>query len=265
MGLKEEITCKQGCDILSASGIRAHLTSKNVDISVFDEIDSTSSEAKRRTADGFCSYAIIAANGQTAGRGRQGKSFYSPKSRGLYFSIILNPEISLSDATGVTAATAVAVCEVLEEATKKDPKIKWVNDIFIDGKKVCGILTEAVTDFDPMQVKAVIIGIGINLTTEDFPDEIKEIATSVGMPLDRCKIIAEIFEKVKSLCDRLPDRSFMSKYREKSLVIERKISFERNGEKRTALVTDILDDGRLEITIGGKKEYLHSGEISIRL
>jgi BirA family biotin operon repressor/biotin-[acetyl-CoA-carboxylase] ligase len=124
------------CDILSEQGIKANLEC-NADVIVYDIIDSTNNEAKRICADGNTNDVIIAANGQTDGRGRRGKSFYSPQKSGLYFSIILHPEIELSDATGITAAAAVAVSQVINETTKKDPKIKWVNDVFIENKKVC--------------------------------------------------------------------------------------------------------------------------------
>lgn len=252
-------------DILSVQGIKAHL-SHDADIIVYDIIGSTNNEAKRICADGIERDVIIAANGQTDGRGRRGKTFYSPSKSGLYFSIILHPEIELADATGITAAAAVAVSKVIAEATKKGPKIKWVNDVFIDNKKVCGILTEAVTDFETMHLQAVIIGIGINLTTEEFPDEIKDIASSVGCVTNRCEIIAKIFSEVKTLCDRLPDRSFMNDYRKFSLVIGRNVNFVKNGINYTAKAEDILDDGSLlVITENGEEILLNSGEISIKL
>lgn len=253
------------CDILSVQGIKANLTAE-AEVIVYDVIGSTNNEAKRICADGITHDVIIASNCQTDGRGRRGKSFYSPSKSGLYFSIILHPEITLSDATGITAAAAVAVSQVIAEATKKDPKIKWVNDVFIDNKKVCGILTEAVTDFETMNLQSVIVGIGINITTEDFPDEIKEIATSVGSELNRCEIVAKIFSKLKAFCDNLPDRSFMDDYRRLSLVIGRNVSFIKNGVNHTAKAENILDDGSLVvITEKGEEMLLNSGEISIKL
>ena len=257
---------EKSCDILSKSGIRAHLCDDTTEVLFFDVIDSTNNEAKRICADGRLQNVIVAANEQTAGRGRRGKSFFSPKESGLYFSIILHPDIELSDATGITAAAAVAVSEAILQATKKDPKIKWVNDIFIENKKVCGILTEAVTDFETMKLHSIVIGIGINLTTTDFPDEIKDIAVSVGTTLDRCEFIAKIYTRIKELCDNLPDRSFMDDYRRFSLVIGRRISFEKNGIPFLATAKDIQDDGSLlVVTESGEEMLLNSGEISIKL
>lgn len=253
------------CDILSVSGINAHLDS-DADVFVFDVIDSTNNEAKRICADGHQKNVIIAANGQTNGRGRRGKSFYSPSKSGLYFSLILHPDTDLSDATGITAAAAVAVSQVIAEETKKDPRIKWVNDIFIEDKKVCGILTEAVTDFETMNLQSIIIGIGLNLTTEDFPDDIKSIATSVGNTLNRCEIIAKIYSKIKTLCDALPDRSFMDDYRALSMVIGKTVTFEKNGTPYSAKAENILDDGSLTVvTEDGETMVLNSGEISVKL
>lgn len=235
-------------------------------VKVFDTIDSTNSEAKRVIKDGLNIDAIFVAEGQTGGRGRRGKSFFSPNTSGLYFTAVLHPNISLSDATGITAAAAVAVCDIIKNETKKDPKIKWVNDIFIDGKKVCGILTEAVTDFETNKVSAVIVGIGINLTTSDFPSELKNIAGAVGKDIDRNRLSAELFIRLKSLCDTLPEKSFMDSYRGYSMVLGNKIEFSQNGIFYQATAEKIHDDGSLEVqTLSNETFILNSGEISIKL
>ncbi len=253
-------------DILSESGIMAHLEDENIKTMVFKSIDSTNSEAKRRIAQGLECDAIFASEEQTAGRGRRGKSFYSPVSSGIYFSAVIHPEVGLADSTAITSAAAVAVCEALSAITYKRPEIKWVNDIFIDGRKVCGILTEAVSDLESGRVQAVIVGIGINVTTEDFPEEIRDIAGALGNSIDRCALIADIFKRLKSLSERLPDRSFMESYRKHSLVIGRNITFVRNGVNYTAHAVTIHDGGELEvITSEGETIVLNSGEISIRL
>lgn len=253
-------------DILSESGIRANLEDEGVEIEVFESIDSTNSEAKRRIAQGLDSDAIFASETQTAGRGRRGKSFYSPSSSGIYFSAVLHPEVGLADSTAMTSAAAVAVCEALSSITNKRPAIKWVNDIFIDGRKVCGILTEAVSDLESGRVQAVIVGIGLNLTTEDFPEELRSIAGSVGKNADRCALIANIFTRLKNYSVQLPDRKFMDDYRKNSLVIGRDISFTKNGIDYTARGVDIHNDGGLEvITSNGETMVLNSGEISVKL
>ena len=252
-------------DILSSSGISAYLD-ESIEVRVFKTIDSTNSEAKRAITDGLTADAIFAADEQTNGRGRMGRNFYSPKSSGLYFSCVLHPTVSLSEATLLTSAAAVSVCEVLEEITKKHPQIKWVNDIFIDKKKVCGILTEAVSDFESGKVDAVIVGIGINLTTEEFPDELSNIATSIGQNINRNYLASQIFIKLKSFCDALPSKDFMNEYRRRSLVLGNKITFTRNGVDYTAKANEILDDGSLSVTSDKNESIvLQSGEISIKL
>ncbi len=253
-------------DILSESGILAHLGDENVKIEVFKSIDSTNSEAKRRIAQGLECDAIFASEEQTAGRGRRGKSFYSPTSSGIYFSAVIHPEVGLLDSTAITSAAAVAVCEALSEITNKRPKIKWVNDIFIDGRKVCGILTEAVSDLESGRVQAVIVGIGINVTTEDFPEDIRDIAGALGNNIDRCALISDIFKRLKSFSEQLPDRSFMDAYRKHSLVIGKDITFVRNNVDYTAHAVTIHDDGGLEVvTENAEVVILNSGEISIKL
>lgn len=254
-----------GCDILSVGGIQAYLN-EDLEIRVFQSIDSTNSEAKREVSNGLALDTIFASESQTAGRGRHGHSFYSPDRSGIYFSCLLHPELSLQDSTSVTSAAAVSVCEAIEEATKKEPGIKWVNDIFIDGKKICGILTEAVSDFESGRVRAIIVGIGINLTTESFPDELKDIAASLDCRLNRCALIADIFKRLKGYCAALPDKSFMDKYRARSLVFGRQIRFNQNGTEIYAEAKAIHDNGELEvITSRGDTVILNSGEISIKL
>ena len=234
-------------------------------IKLFDVTDSTNTEAKNAILEGLGKNALFIAREQTAGRGRRGKSFYSPAESGLYFSAVFHPNIALSDATGITAAAAVAVAEALKETTKKDPKIKWVNDIFIDNKKVGGILTEAVSDFEKGEIKGVVVGIGINLTTSDFPQEIKDIAGSVGTDTDKYVLAAKIYNRLKYFCDRLPCRDFMEDYRKYSLVLGQKIRFNRNGIDHTAIAENILDDGGLAVlTENGERIILNSGEISIK-
>ena len=252
--------------VLSEGAVRAYLKDDEIDIRIFQTIDSTNTEAKRAIANGLTSDALFVANEQTAGRGRRGRSFYSPKEDGIYFSCVLHPEVSLADSTAITSAAAVAVCQALEATTKKHPLIKWVNDIFIDNYKVCGILTEAISDFESGRVDAVIVGIGINLTTEIFPEELKGIAASVGVKLDRCALVADIYSRLSALCDTLPEKKFMDKYREYSLVLGKAVYFSRNGTDYQAKAVAINDNGELEVVIGsGEKMILNSGEISVKL
>ncbi|MFR6449008.1 MAG: biotin--[acetyl-CoA-carboxylase] ligase, partial [Peptoniphilus grossensis] len=155
-------------DKLSDEGIRKGLRDelKDIDIVIYDEIDSTNTEAKRRLySSDVKDFTVIVADMQKGGRGRTGKSFTSPKGSGVYFSIILHPkdsyDFSYFDLTTVKAAVAVA--EGIRESTGKQAEIKWVNDLFLKGKKICGILSELDADFESRSVKSVIVGIGINV------------------------------------------------------------------------------------------------------
>ncbi len=255
----------ESSDVISEYGIRAHLGEEyKAEIRVFKTIDSTNSEAKRAVANGLTEDAIFVADRQTLGRGRRGRSFYSPDKSGLYFTAVLHPDASLSDSVGITAAAAVVVTRLIEEITKKHPLIKWVNDIFIGNKKVCGILTEAVSDFESNRVQAVIVGIGINLTTEDFPEEISSIAGSVGS-INRCYLAAELFKRLNAACKTIKDRSFMEDYCDYSLVIGKEVRFAKNGVEYAGIALGIQEDGSLVVKTQNGVMKLDSGEISVKL
>lgn len=251
---------------LSKTKIEEYLSNcGNTQVFVFESIDSTNSEAKRRINEGFASDGIFVAEHQTKGRGRQGKSFFSPAESGIYFTAVLHPNTSIEDTVGMTAAAAVVVTDVLERITNKHPMIKWVNDIFIDGKKVCGILAEAVSDFESNINKAVIVGIGINLTTDAFPEEISQTAGNIGTMPDKNLLSAELFMGLKAICSDLTERRFMDTYRNRSMVLGKTVTFSRNDIDYYATALDILKDGSLKvITDRGEELLLNSGEISIR-
>lgn len=254
-------------DLLSAEGIRQHLTGAAADLPVFyyKEIGSTNDEAKRRLADGFRGEALIAAARQTAGRGRNGHSFYSPDT-GAYMTLILHPEGSLTDAVCLTAAAAVAVVRAVETLTDRKPQIKWVNDILLDGKKIAGILTEAVTDLEERRAESVIVGIGLNIQPTDFPPEIREIAGSLGRTgVTRNRIVAGIANELLALARHLPERTFLADYRTHSCVLGRKILYSQNGESRPATAVGIDRDGGLVVETADGRRVLHSGEIHVRL
>lgn len=258
-----------GCNVLSAPGIRAHLAPGlgDTEIVTFKTIDSTNNEAKRRNANGQQGECIIAASGQTAGRGRRGRSFYSPPGSGIYFTFMFPTEQELADATAVTTAAAVAVAEALAKHAGADPRIKWVNDVFIGGKKVCGILSEAVSDFESGAVQAIIVGIGINLSTTEFPPEIAGTAGNAdprGL-VNKNALIADVYTRLKGFIGLLPARDYMRRYRELSAVLGNEVTFERNGEAFCGVAKEILDDGALTVETAGGVITLRSGEVSIRL
>ena len=164
---------------LSPSDITRHLKTDNLTVEVYKEVTSTNTLLKQRSQSGAPHGLVIAAESQTSGRGRMGREFFSPDQTGVYFSILLRPTLSPSDALLITTCAAVACARALEKISGKTAQIKWVNDIYIDERKVCGILTEA--SFVQGKIDFAVLGIGINLYTPDngFPADIKDKAGSL--------------------------------------------------------------------------------------
>ena len=146
-------------------------------IHVFEKIDSTNNYAKGLDVSG--GLHLIIASEQTAGRGRLGRSFYSPAEKGIYMSLAFEPHFDLDKSLFVTTLSAVAMCRAIEEVTGLSPKIKWVNDIYLNGKKLSGILTEAESNFETGMIQKIIVGIGVNCFSCDMPEEIQEVATCI--------------------------------------------------------------------------------------
>ncbi len=224
----------------------------------FDSIDSTSSYA-RRNASNLPLPCIITASHQTNGRGRTGKSFFSPDGTGLYMTLLIkaNPNADL-----ITPAAAVAVCKAIEESTDILPGIKWVNDIFVDCKKVCGILSEC---FCIDGVTYIAVGVGVNLTTKDFPDDLPQ-ASSLGTDCEKDSLAIIIATGISDYIEN-PDNGYvLSEYKKRLFVIGKMITYERNGDVFFAKVDGINEFCNLCVTTeDGKKDLLSSGEISIRL
>lgn len=258
-------------DKLSEEGIRKGLREelKDIDIIVYDEIDSTNTEAKRRLySSDVKDFTVIVSDMQKGGRGRTGKSFASPKGSGVYFSIILHPkdfyDFSYFDLTTVKAA--VAVVEGIKEATGKVAQIKWVNDLFINGRKICGILSELDADFESRSVKSVIVGIGINVNEpkDDSFKDLKGIAGYIGTDVIRNEILSSILNAFYENNYEKKDKEIIEYYKTHSLVIGKDLTFELNGKKYTAKGVDINDKGNLIVDTGEKRITLSSGEVSIK-
>lgn len=258
-------------DVLSSEGIRPFLKDeyKDILITVYKTIKSTNTEAKMVSMNNSNHGAVILSEEQTQGRGRMGRTFYSPSESGIYMSIILKPNLNIADSVLITTAAAVAVCLAIDKFTIHEPKIKWVNDIYINDKKVCGILTEAVTDIENGTISNVIVGIGLNVKTELFPTELKEIAGSIFTSTEnnciRNQLSAEIINNILTICENLEDRTFLEIYKEKSMIIGEKIKYLKNNQWFEGYAQDIDEFGGLVVFHDdGHKEILHSGEISVR-
>lgn len=264
-------------DLLSAAVITDHAGS-DVTVEVFDEVISTNDICKDRAADKQKEVYIAVTDHQTGGRGRRGRAFYSPAGTGLYMSILLRPSgMSAERSLNFTTMAAAAVSQAIEEVSGKTAGIKWVNDIYMDGRKVCGILTEASFDLESGTLDYAVVGIGINVHTPEggFPEEISKIAGAVcseGETIDRNllagTVIRNFMRYYNEACSGpAPSYSYMDEYRKRSIVIGRKIQVLSAGSEPVNAEAIALDDScRLIVRYeDGTEEALGSGEISIRL
>lgn len=260
-------------DILSKGAIYHFLKSeyRSFSLHVYESIDSTNQAAKKMAVDGAAEGTVIVANTQTAGRGRMGRSFYSPAHSGIYMSMILRPQTDISDTVLLTTAAGVAVCRAIESTCKKPCFIKWLNDIYLDEKKICGILTEAMTNCETGLVDSVIVGIGVNFKTpaHAFPTELQSRAVSIfsdEIPsVTRSHLIAEIVNEFMDLYADFTQKEFLKEYRSRSFVLGKQISYFAQNQWHDALALDIADNGGLIVRDKeGKIHTLHSGEITLR-
>lgn len=260
-------------DVISKEGILPNLAEElqSNELLVYKSIDSTNTEAKKLAVSGTAHGTVIISEEQTAGRGRRGRSFFSPRGLGIYMSFILRPTINVQDSVLITTAASVAVSRAIEKVTGIQVKIKWVNDLFYQDKKICGILTEAVTDCDTGCIDSLILGIGINfcLDSVSIPEDLRGIVGSLyevkpeGMT--RNLLCAQIINEVMELCQHLAERNFLKEYKEKSMVIGERILVIGQGEPVPARAIDIDSSGGLIVEFdSGQQKTLNSGEISIR-
>lgn len=233
-----------------------------VTVCTYDSLDSTNSEAKRQIASGIRGPSLYIAREQTAGRGRLGRSFFSPKDAGLYMSLALASPRAMADTVPLTSAAAVAVAEAIESLTPCRVQIKWVNDIYLNGRKICGILTEAVSASSLF----LIFGIGLNLSTDAFPEELKARAGSLGGVVDETALAASIIRRLLSYIRQGNTAPFLDAYRSHSLVLGQSVRYIKNGCSYKGLVSSIRDDCALVVERSdGQTEVLSSGEITLRL
>lgn len=261
-----------GSDVLSAEGIRRHLRHPDIRPQVFPVLSSTNTVLKTMAAEDAPAGTAILAAEQTAGRGRLGRSFFSPPAGGLYLSLLLRPDLSPADAPRLTSCAAVAVAEAVEELSGRATGIKWVNDVYMDRRKICGILTEAGMDLETSRVSYVVVGIGINLRTPEggFPEEIRNIAGAafdgLSVPDLRNRLAALVLDKLTDYAsDPFSDTLFES-YQARSLVPGRRITVLAPGREPVPAEALCLNrDYSLCVRFpDGTKKDLSSGEVSIR-
>lgn len=256
-------------DVLDASYISSLLTPRHdVSIEVIDAVESTNSLMKTRAGE-LCEGHVIIADRQSGGRGRLGKTFFSPPGSGVYFSILLKPRTGVTDSVIVTSAAAVAACGAIHDVFGGDPWIKWVNDIYIGERKVCGILAESV--LSPSGVpEYIVLGVGFNVYQPDsgFPEEIKSIAGYLSeekIKNGRNNLAASFIFRFLALYGDTARSRIIGLYRRLERTTGKNILVLSGDCARDAAAVGIDDDCRLVVRYpDGKEEALFSGEISIR-
>ncbi len=251
-------------DILSAETIKSHLPPDFSGKIIIKEITKSTNQDAAEIVKTAPHGTVILADAQTAGRGRLGRDFFAPKG-GIYMSTILKLGLAFSDAVLITTAASVAVCKAIESTSDVQPKIKWVNDLLIDGKKVCGISCEAV--FSNGTVDAVILGIGINFSAQEFPEELQGTAGVLFAepPVTRNKLIAEILKNLLAETANLSSRQFLAEYRSRSAILGKPIRYQEAGVWHDAEAEGIDENGGLLILENGISKTLVSGEITLRI
>ncbi len=262
-------------DFLNAENITLSLSEKlkhKVLIKVFEKTDSTNSLVRSFAEDGAEEGLFVVAGEQSAGRGRLGRSFYSPGDTGVYMSLLLRPEMKAAESVFITTAAAVAVCRALEKSGAQKPAIKWVNDIFVGGKKVCGILTEASINPSSANLNYAVLGVGVNIYAPDsgFPEEIEGIAGAVFNERKeslRNKFCAAFLNEFFDIYNNgISSQSHTDEYIERSIVIGKKVSVISGDGVRSAFVDGITRNCELSVTYeNGEKAIVSSGEVSLKI
>ena len=257
-------------DRLAETEIRKWLTTKEFgrEMEVYPLLDSTNLRAKTLAGDGAPQGFLVAADSQSAGRGRLGRSFYSPEHSGVYLSVILRPKCSPERASLITSLAAVAAARAAEKVSGAEIHIKWVNDLYIGKRKICGILSEAGFGMETGQLEYVVVGIGMNVRKMEFPPELKDIAGSIGNETgkepDRNRLTAEIINELEAAYGQLETGEFLEESRRRSNVIGREIRVIEGGREYPARAVAIDDEGKLVIRTEAGESRLGFGEVSLR-
>ncbi len=254
--------------------IRRYLpaTVRKIPLFVYEITDSTNRRAAEYIKGGGALPAVFLSGGQTAGRGRLGRSFVSATGAGLYISYAI-PVSGAADALKITTHAAVAVCRAVGDVSPLDCRIKWVNDVYVSGRKLSGILAEGVTS-PGGTLSAVVLGIGINIKPEGIPQDLRDIATSIagecGKEVSRDRLAARLTERLLPLLTGDTEEFFtpgsLAEYRRRSIVIGQNIRVIHGDTEYPARATGITDEGALTIVReDGTPEILSTGEITVRL
>lgn len=251
-----------------ASGLRTSVLAKQ--IYYYARVGSTNEEAKRRALDGAPNGSLLIAEEQTSGKGRLGRNWTSPAGAGLWFSVLLRPDYLPERVTPLTLLAGLAVCAAVRRRTGCSAEIKWPNDVVIGGRKVCGILTEMSAEME--RINFVVIGIGINVNSAVFPEELKNKATSLrmetGKPVPRAELLQDILFELEHRISRLKAEGLeplLAEYKALCVSLNRTVGFTRNGLAMTGTAVDISPEGELIVRLeSGERIPVYSGEVTVQ-
>lgn len=243
------------------------LIPSEVNVIVKPSTVSTNTDGRELIKSGLTTPALIVADSQTGGRGRQGKSFLSPEG-GLYMSLVLRANIPIERAMGATSCSGVCVCRAVEKLCSAKCGIKWINDIYLDEKKLCGILAESVNDYSTMISKYLVVGIGVNIdsTPEVTDSSVRAISLAeAGFTVSKEELCANITkELLEAYNNKFDFTLYLEEYKKRSVILGREISFTENGVTKPCVAKDITDSGALVVLCEGAEKTLASGEVSVR-
>ena len=260
-------------DILSIQGVEKYLNPEHsyIELEILPDIGSTNDYLREKAAQGKGEGYAVVAGAQTRGKGRTGRSFYSPADTGIYLSLLLRPkDCRPAQAVKFTTMAAVAACEAIENVSHRSPQIKWVNDIYIDGKKVSGILTEASVSLENGSLEYVLLGIGINVYPPEkgFPQELRETAGSVFQERKsdgKNQLAAGFLNRLMDIYTKEEIGEYAEEYRKRSMVLGKRIQILTPEGEKGARALEIDKDCRLLVEYeDGNRELLRAGEIRIR-
>ncbi|MGN8898161.1 biotin--[acetyl-CoA-carboxylase] ligase [Flavonifractor sp. HCP28S3_F3] len=260
-------------DLLSAGELARPGRRVGGEIICLDTVDSTNNEIKRRAVGEVPDGLTVVAGEQTGGRGRRGRSFVSPPGKGLYLSAALRPECPLSEVSALTAWSAVAVCDAIEAVCGIRPGIKWPNDVILNGRKLCGILTELELEAETAALRYVVVGIGVNVsqTEVDFGPEVAPVAISLAQALGKAPRRAEVARALLDSLDRLytgfpQERAqWLERYRADCLTVGQPIRVLFAAGEREGTALGVEEDFSLRVAWkDGGEEVISSGEVSVR-
>lgn len=263
-GVQIDSVKKKGYRLIASDLLLPEEIAKNLHIPVTlnEDSDSTQLDAKNHLETAKTPHLYLAPY-QKMAKGRFGRPFYTSSQGGIYMSLHLKPNVPFEDMKPYTLMVASSVVKAISRLTGIDTDIKWVNDIYLDGKKIAGILTEAISSVETGLITDVIIGVGINFYLQDFPEDLAKKATSLfhqPPSITRNQLITEIWK----LFFTIPEKDLIKVYKEKSLVLNKQVTFMENDQLFSGVATDVTNQGHLLVTLdNGQEKLLRSGEISL--